>query len=176
MNRLPFILLAICVATSAITSAQSKSVILVDSSALIKLRGNEYHEGINIPYNATSWVSWVVHDSTGVNYLINDYEVDSLHLLILSYHLPIDKSTGKMLPRKILDIMALRFDESLMNLVDRWCDCNGTKDESIFAVVLDTNTQFFEEIVRARRVDTKFGRFVEIATKGIRCENMGYGE
>jgi hypothetical protein len=169
-------LLILLLSLLQVSYCQIGPVVLVDSSSLAALIGQPYDEGVVPGRPHAAWVSWVIRDSTGVNFLINDYQPDSLHLLVLSLHWPVDSVTGKFGQRTILDIMALRFSERYMRLIDRWCECDGVNDESIFAVVELTETPFFEHVVRAWRVNKKLRRFQEISTKGLRCENMGYGD
>lgn len=55
------------------------------------------------------------------------------------------------------------------------CAIDGANDPEIVAVVVDTDTERYTQIVRAWRADRQHGTFRDVSTRGITCENEGYG-
>jgi hypothetical protein len=175
-TRILIVLGSFCLLSFDNAASQPLRVALVDSAALVKLVGTPYSPGTNIPFGGTSWNGWGIRDSAGCYFSVDNYEIDSLHLLILSCYYRNDKPVCRAAPNTILDIMAISIDRSRMLLVDSWCQRNGKKDESIFAVVAITETPYFKRILRAWRINPRTTRFQEIPVRGIICENMGYGD
>ncbi|PPJ62717.1 hypothetical protein CUN59_14130 [Cuspidothrix issatschenkoi CHARLIE-1] len=56
-------------------------------------------------------------------------------------------------------------------------DClrNGIRDYSIIAVAKIQDTEYFRQIQKAWRANRKTRKFEAISTKGVICENTGYG-
>ena len=55
------------------------------------------------------------------------------------------------------------------------CERDGVADGAILAVVALRDREWLEPAEHAWRLDFASGRFVEIATAGLRCMNEGYG-
>jgi hypothetical protein len=55
------------------------------------------------------------------------------------------------------------------------CQRNMKRDETILAVVKTADTKWYTSVRAAYRVDLESGTFRKIPTKGIRCENEGWG-
>ncbi|MBD2131373.1 hypothetical protein H6F47_02595 [Sphaerospermopsis sp. FACHB-1094] len=60
-------------------------------------------------------------------------------------------------------------------LIGYHCLRNGIRDYSIIAVAKDTNSEYFRQIQKAWRANRKTRKFEAISTKGVICENTGYG-
>ena len=74
----------------------------------------------------------------------------------------------------ILEISDLKQNQQIAYGI---CRLNGEPDQEIFAIyeVSDWDVEFFTQIVKAWRANTKTGKIEEISTKGIDCENEVYG-
>lgn len=55
------------------------------------------------------------------------------------------------------------------------CAIDGTNDPEVVAVVVDTDTERYTQIVRAWRADRQHRTFRDVSTRGVTCENEGYG-
>jgi hypothetical protein len=55
------------------------------------------------------------------------------------------------------------------------CLRNGIRDSSIIAVAKIQDTEYFRQIQKAWRANRKTRKFEAISTKGVICENTGYG-
>jgi|GEM_PF-4856928 len=55
------------------------------------------------------------------------------------------------------------------------CAVTGANDPELIVAVVDTDTERYTQIVRAWRADRRHHTFREIGTRGITCENEGYG-
>lgn len=55
------------------------------------------------------------------------------------------------------------------------CAVDGTNDPEVVAAVVHADTERYTQIVRAWRADRQHHTFRSIDTRGITCENEGYG-
>ncbi|MBE9056555.1 hypothetical protein IQ237_11040 [Sphaerospermopsis sp. LEGE 08334] len=55
------------------------------------------------------------------------------------------------------------------------CRRNGVSDHDIIAVAKIQDTEYFRQIQKAWRANRKTRKFEAISTKGVICENIGYG-
>jgi hypothetical protein len=55
------------------------------------------------------------------------------------------------------------------------CGIDSTNDPEIVAVVVDTDTERYTQIMRAWRADRQHRAFRDVSTRRISCENEGYG-
>jgi hypothetical protein len=55
------------------------------------------------------------------------------------------------------------------------CEDNGTFDGTIFAAVRETDGEWHNDVLWARRYDKRTGKFINHSIAGVRCVNLGWG-
>jgi hypothetical protein len=147
-------------------------------TAATRLKGLEYCILLDMPFGLRENDHWVVPNPPDYDIVVVDYKKDSLHALIVTKLVFLDtvKTSDKPPRSRIYDALAISFEQEHMLLVGQYCQCNGQNDDAIIALVRQDDSEYFEDIVRAWRVNKELMILEEIPTQGIRCENMGYGD
>ena len=83
--------------------------------------------------------------------------------------------TGNRIQRLVIDVLTLPKINKPYTMVGGECLRNGVSDLDIIAVAKDTNSEYFRQIQKAWRANRKTRKFEAISTKGVICENTGYG-
>lgn len=83
--------------------------------------------------------------------------------------------TGNRIQRLVIDVLTLPKINKPYTMVGGECLRNGVSDLDIIAVAKDTNSEYFRQIQKAWRANRKTRKFEAISTKGVICENIGYG-
>ena len=55
------------------------------------------------------------------------------------------------------------------------CERDGKPDDTIIAIVKTTDAEWYTTVRSAYRANFNTGRFEKISTKGVRCQNEGWG-
>ena len=85
------------------------------------------------------------------------------------------QSKNSVLSRQVIDVMPMPKYGDGKAFVTLFCRLNDEEDREIFAVCKDDGSQYFTHILKAWRANKTTEKFESISTKGIVCENMGYG-
>ncbi|WP_242027318.1 hypothetical protein [Sphaerospermopsis sp. FACHB-1094] len=83
--------------------------------------------------------------------------------------------TGNPSQWLVIDVFNVPKMNKSYTLIGYHCLRNGIRDYSIIAVAKDTNSEYFRQIQKAWRANRKTRKFEAISTKGVICENTGYG-
>ncbi|WP_243406945.1 hypothetical protein [Cuspidothrix issatschenkoi] len=75
----------------------------------------------------------------------------------------------------VLDVFSVPKMNKSYTLIGYDCLRNGIRDYSIIAVAKIQDTEYFRQIQKAWRANRKTRKFEAISTKGVICENTGYG-
>ena len=75
----------------------------------------------------------------------------------------------------VLDVFSVPKMNKSYTLIGHHCLRNGIRDYSIIAVAKIQDTEYFRQIQKAWRANRKTRKFEAISTKGVICENPGYG-
>lgn len=76
---------------------------------------------------------------------------------------------------QVVDVLNLPAIAKSQVLAFGFCQLNGRSDRRIAAIVTATNTEFRTRVHRAWQLNINTGKIVPISTRGIACENPGWG-
>ncbi len=76
---------------------------------------------------------------------------------------------------EVLDVLELPLIEENQTYVPGGCLSNGVSDSQVFAIALDEDKEFYSKLLKVWRANVKTGKFEEISSKSVECENVGYG-
>lgn len=77
---------------------------------------------------------------------------------------------------RVIDVLELPAISQSQDLTSsRFCTQNGKKNRDLIAIVEATDTEYRTQIHRAWRTNRATGKFESISTRGIVCQNPGWG-
>ena len=108
-------------------------------------------------------------------FAINHYKSGDVN--IIAFENVVDESQRRA-KYSLIDIFEISDLKQNQQIAYGICRLNGEPDQEIFAIyeVSDWDVEYFTQIVKAWRANTKNGKIEEISTKGIDCINEVYGE
>jgi hypothetical protein len=139
-----------------------------DNYSYIGLR----YESTNLPKGLKNIGGWIVGDPyASIVYSISRVVKENQKMLWLEI-LTTDKYGGNN--RQVIDVLNLpKLNKS--EEINGLCLLKGVKDPEITAIVKYQNTEYFRNIKKAWRANRKLGKFEQISTRDIVCENPGSG-
>ena len=145
----------------------------LDSSSVNKLKGVEYSGELPFSIPLEDNGGWLITDDR--NYSVSYYALDSLQLLLLETNIATDPATGRRINR-IVDVLVVVINNPEYFISSTYCRCNNVLDSRLFALVKSTRTEYYEDVLRAWRVNTGEKRFEEISPGCVKCVNESFGD
>lgn len=151
--------------------------------------------GPRIPYTLPAYLdhpkgiqyfgSWIVDDpgypslalgSRATVYGISQVKKGNQEMLWFEIVVNRDR-TGNPSQWLVIDVLTLPKTNKSYTMVGQGGSCrrNGVSDHDIIAVAKIQDTEYFRQIQKAWRANRKTRKFEAISTKGVICENTGYG-
>jgi hypothetical protein len=92
--------------------------------------------------------------------------------------LPADPDPEGRVSYKVLDVLnlpPLRTSDVIVGNPGLQCTRNGVRDPEIVAIATYSDTNYLQQIKRAWRANRKAGKFEDISTRDIVCDNTSRG-
>ncbi|MFM7408890.1 MAG: hypothetical protein ACKO3K_20085 [Cuspidothrix sp.] len=144
--------------------AQIKS----DNSNYIGLR----YDRTNFPKDLKDVGGWIVGDSYS-NILYSISHVVKKNQEMLWFQI-ITRDKYGINNHQVIDVLNLpKLNKS--EGINSFCLIKGVRDPEITAIIKYQETEYFKNIKKAWRANRKSGKFEQIFTRNIVCENQGWG-
>lgn len=150
---------------------QSKSQIIAQSRSRSFI-GLRYR---NLPKGLTDFGGWLIDDETTSKIGVSHVGQGSQQMLWLEKLNNYDSNGRPMY--QVIDVLNLPTFEKTEQIAtgSRGCRRNGKRDIELAVVAKATNTEKWTQISRAWKANRRTGKFEDVSTKGIVCENIGWG-
>lgn len=128
----------------------------------------------NLPQSIQYLGGWVVGDTfNGREYVVSHLKKGTQEILWFEIIQSRD-SQGQPI-RQVIDTMNLPKKAASEQMSGNMCKRNGVRNSEIIVFVKNENAPYLSKIARAWRSNRQSGRFEAISTRGIVCENPGWG-
>jgi hypothetical protein len=140
-------------------------------------RHNSTSNNLDYPKGIEYVAGWVVDDVQYPNlnvYGISRVKKGNQEMLWLEMVADRDR-TGNPSKWLVLDVFNVPKINKSHTLIGHFCLRNGVRDYEIIAIAKIQDVPYYRQIQKAWRANQKTRKFEAISTKGISCENVGYG-
>ncbi|HIK56808.1 MAG TPA: hypothetical protein IGS37_16800 [Synechococcales cyanobacterium M55_K2018_004] len=149
------------------TVAQTDHVIAQAGRTYIGLRYRD------LPRGLTSLGGWMLTPQRGTEYGVSVVQRGNQRMLWLERL--IDRDAQGRASWEVRDVLLLPAIPQNFDLAQGWCELNRRADARIVAIARYQNSEYSTQIRRAWRANWQRERFEEMPTRGIRCQNPGFG-
>jgi hypothetical protein len=160
-------------AVPAFSQTTNQSSILVAQAAPRSFIGLPYRD---LPTGLTNLGGWLIDatDNGTFRFGISHIRQNTKKMLWLERFVRRD---AKGMPTfRVVDVIELpQISQSQSVLGYRFCLRNGKEDLNLVTIVETADTQYWTAIHQAWRANRATGKFEAISTKGIVCQNPGWG-
>jgi hypothetical protein len=157
----------------AFSQAANQSPIVTAQANSRSFIGLQYQD---LPRGLTNLGGWVVDigDNGKFNFSVAHVRQGTKEMLWLERFIRHDaQGRATMRVINVLELPAISKSQTLAS--SRFCMQNGKKNPDLIAIVEATDTEYRTQIHRAWRANRAKGKFESISTRGIVCENPGWG-
>jgi hypothetical protein len=130
------------------------------------------YEGKNLPRGLKDLGGWIVGDPYASRvYGISHVKKGNQQILWLEI-VTIDKNRRNN--HQVIDVLNLpKLNKS--EQINSFCMLKGVRDPEIIVIAKYQDTEYFRNIKKAWRANRTSGKFEQISTQNIACENLGWG-
>jgi hypothetical protein len=153
-------------------TVNQSSIVIAQSNprSYIGLQYRDFPAGVN---NLGGWII-DIGDNGKFNFGVSHVRQGSKEMLWLERF--VRRDSAGVATMRVIDVLELPAISKSQTLTSpRFCTQNGKKNRDLIAIVEATDKEYRTQIHRAWRANRSTGKFESTSTKGIVCENPGWG-